>query len=122
MYNADVPEQSGTLRNFTVKMSHILPVNNAYTYWASDRPLFLKSFSIDARHFPANKKWNFQFVPFLSNLPSALLVDNKNGLFEHPVNNWILRGQGICLIWSLKNRLGENSSKNSFKDKFPPKT
>jgi hypothetical protein len=102
LYNADVPEQSGTLRNFIVKISRELPVNKAYTYWASDRPLFLKSFSINTRHFPENKKWNFEPVPFLSNLPSGPLVNKKNGVLDIPFNNWIVRGQGVCLIWSLK--------------------
>lgn len=80
-----------------------LSVSEGYCYWTSPRTLFLSTLTIDTSRFPNRDQWSFIFQPFLGN--ARLATDAMLGpdRYSLDLQEWIVRGQGVAVIWSSKN-------------------
>lgn len=74
--------------------------NNHFCFWEADRPTFVKSITIDAENFSGSEERDrvITVQPFmLASVSEALLSDKS--VRTLPVDNWLVRGQGISVIW-----------------------
>lgn len=101
VFEADVPKaDDGRWRNFVVEtMRRVEHPQFGRHHWVADRPLFLRDITIDVSAFPGRDKLEFDLIPFLGSVDDIGPSDFRAGEVVVHVNRWLVRGQGICLLW-----------------------
>jgi hypothetical protein len=83
-----------------------LAVSEGYCYWTTPRTLFLSTLTIDTSRFPNRGRWSFIFQPFLGNARLATFALLGPDRYVLDLQEWIVRGQGIAVIWSPLQETG----------------
>lgn len=97
LFVAEVPSSNGVLsiRNRVV-MSKQVPLCS----WNVDCPTFVRRITIDVEDFLA--EWpdaRFRFYPFMAATVDFTESVTRVARYEATVDNWLVRGQGIALVW-----------------------
>ena len=77
-----------------------LDTEEQYAYWYAPALMYLKKLTFDFSEFPRADAWDFSLQPFLGHSPGTIITD-KN-LYTLHLNNWIMPGHGIILLWKEK--------------------
>lgn len=77
-----------------------LDTEEHYAYWYAPALMYLKRLTFDFSEFPRSGAWNFSLQPFLGHSPGTIIAE-KN-LYTLHLNNWIMPGHGIILLWKEK--------------------
>jgi len=101
---ADCSHVRGERRTFRLRIKIKASTVEPFCCWYSTRTSFLTSCTFDASKFPGRDGYSFYLKPFLGNYVLAAEQPGKEGLYELELNDWIVRGQGVVLMWH-KNRV-----------------
>ncbi|HEX6258099.1 MAG TPA: hypothetical protein VFZ48_01310 [Candidatus Saccharimonadales bacterium] len=74
----------------------------SYAYWYAPTLMLLQQLSLDFSQFPQVDQWEFSLQPFLGHSPGTVA---EKYVYTLHLNNWIMPGHGIMLMWQLKNPL-----------------
>lgn len=77
-----------------------LDTREHYAYWYAPALMYLKKLTFDFSDFPRAVTWNFKLQPFLGHTPGTVITE-KN-LYTLHLDNWIMPGHGIMLLWREK--------------------
>ena len=72
-----------------------------FCYWVADRPIFVRHLRIDLREFssePSARDQRLTVQPFMMATSAALALDDTS-ILDEETDNWLVRGQGFCVIW-----------------------
>jgi hypothetical protein len=104
LYECPVPGAAGSRRAVQVEIHMTVGLDEHYVSWVSDRPIFLDRLTFDVSAFPQREAYEFALHPFLGSSRNPELMGSRfDGIRSKPyvldVGNWVVRGQGACLIW-----------------------
>lgn len=100
---ADIPREWQTPESTYEHHSVInLDTREHYAYWYAPTLMYLKKLTFDFSEFPRAESWHFSLQPFLGHSPGTIITE-KN-LYTLHLNNWIMPGHGIMLLWEEKSR------------------
>jgi len=91
--------KTGDLVQYKVTHNSLQQPAYPYTFWVSDRVLYINSVEIDLSALgPATwEKARIQF--FVTALPWLAGVTPKEGVWSFPLQAWLVAGQGFVVIW-----------------------
>lgn len=95
LYRGTISTQPVTIRLLSTVAS---PMHRSdhYCYWLADRPMYIRTLQFDTASFSAASR-GFTFQPFLGCL--GFDIRNTDGAYRVDLENWIVRGQGVMLVW-----------------------
>jgi len=98
LYKCDLNDLKDPVR-YSVKFPPLtMNKNDHYVYWTSDRLMFLKSITFDARDFSyENCRLNLHplFACYKGDIPDM----DRDNYFCFNINSWIIGGQGAIFSW-----------------------
>lgn len=68
-------------------------------YWIADRPMFVREISIGLIGLTGIDRIQFEVLSFLGSVEDIGELNLDKGKISIHVDHWLLRGQGICVIW-----------------------
>jgi len=101
LLRTDVPPRPDGLARLVISQEFELSKQDHFCYWVADRPTFVRNLSVDLNRFrplePA-KEERITVYPFMM-AGAAESVSRPASLYSLAVENWLVRGQGIAVVW-----------------------
>lgn len=74
-------------------------------YWIAEGAMFVQRITVDYSLFTfGNRPCLVRIFPFMANVDTASRHDKSAKRFEAMVDNWLVKGQGIMVVWSNDER------------------
>jgi hypothetical protein len=96
----DLKKSSGST-TLATHTTAVLPRSPGFFAFTVDAPTFVKSILFDVGSFQ-KEATNFRLIPFMGATTSIQVSPTAQGKLWADVNNWLIRGQGVCLVWEPK--------------------
>ena len=93
---ADLPNGM-TVNSFEVTMESVMRLDDHYCYWLADRTQYVDRIEIDVSHFKPAADDRLSLRPCLPTLGQVISLNDGVYLFD--VGTWLMRGQGVVLVW-----------------------
>ena len=96
-----LPDTALPLPRLTVSQRLHLDKADHFCYWVADRPMYIRRFDIDLSRFTPSISGRDGIVtvqPFMMAGATQATLD-KNPHISLAIENWLVRGQGIAVIW-----------------------
>ncbi len=101
----DVPQSSKVGYLVTFNTTQDLP----YTFWMSDRPLHLRGVEIDLSALGSARYERAHVNLFFGAVAWAETVKADHGRWLFPIDDWLLPGQGVVVVWPSGSVVGERA-------------
>lgn len=69
-----------------------------FIYWYADRPMFIRSITVDVRELLRTGERDVVVHAFLGGLDS-LMLDTDEGHLSTRLDRWVVQGQGVVAVW-----------------------
>jgi hypothetical protein len=69
-----------------------------FIYWCADRPMFIRSITVDVRELLRIGEREVVVHAFLGGLGS-LMLDTDEGYLSTRLDRWVVQGQGVVAVW-----------------------
>ena len=69
-----------------------------FIYWSADRPMFIRSITVDVRELLRIVERGVVVHAFLGGLDS-LMLDTDEGHLSTRLDRWVVQGQGVMAVW-----------------------
>ncbi|GHH47526.1 hypothetical protein [Lentzea cavernae] len=69
-----------------------------FIYWCADRPMFVRSITVDVRELLRAGRREVVVHAFLGGMES-LMLDTDQGHLSTTLDRWLVQGQGVVAIW-----------------------
>lgn len=73
-------------------------LDQRFVYWATDRPMFIRTITLDMRELVTRLECRVWVKAFLGGADS-LVLDTSDGHTSLSLDRWIVEGQGVAAIW-----------------------
>jgi len=73
--------------------------SRGHTFWASDRPLHVRSIEVDLSALSASQVAGAEVHLFVGTVGWAPGVDGAAGRWLFPLDRWVVAGQGVFVVW-----------------------
>lgn len=98
--SAQVPKPKSNSRlDFVVNYATSLPRDLGRQFWIADRPMFMREININLAGISDIDQLKFELLSFLGSVEDIGQFDMRKGKAHIHVGRWLVRGQGICVIW-----------------------
>ncbi len=101
LLRTEVPTRPDGLARLIVLQEFELSKEDHFCYWVADRPIYVRSMSVDLHQFQpldAAKRGRITVHPFMM-AGVADPVSAPASLYSLAVENWLVRGQGVTIVW-----------------------
>ncbi len=94
------PARLGRPNSYSVEFHASIPVAaHGTAYWMCDRPMHVRSISIDVSDYRLSPPLGFDLRVFLGSVQGIRGADFAGGECLLTVNRWLVHGQGVCVVW-----------------------
>lgn len=99
IYKASFQHDCTTPVRYIYSHEYVMDVSDNYCYWVSDRTLYLEKIQLDLESF-LHQNAKFTLQPFIANgVRSGFPKESSQRIYELNVNNWVVKGQGVIIVW-----------------------
>jgi hypothetical protein len=95
---ADLSQESTELVRVRQYFHWSQDLKEHFIYWYADRPMFIRSITVDVRELLRIGKREVVVHAFLGGLDS-LMLDTDEGHLSTRLDRWVVQGQGVVAVW-----------------------
>lgn len=98
LFVADLSQESTELVRVRQYFHWSQDLREPFIYWYADRPMFVRSITVDVRELLRTGKREVFVHAFLGGLDS-LILDTDEGYLSTRLDRWVVQGQGVVAVW-----------------------
>lgn len=98
LFVADLSQESTELVRVRQYFHWSQAIEEPFIYWCADRPMFIRSLTVDVRELLRIGKREVFVYAFLGGLDS-LMLDTDEGYLSTRLDRWVVQGQGVIAVW-----------------------
>jgi hypothetical protein len=105
---ADPDHVINSIESVSVRASVLTPIDDGFITWSAPHPCFVERITFDVVELaPKGQSFVFKVVPFTmrGSGPTSGSWSELGKVMELTVNDWMLPGHGVTLLWRPKDRL-----------------
>jgi hypothetical protein len=101
LFACDIPLGSAGSARVHAEFSIAAKKNRHCCYWIAEGAMFVQRITVDYGLFTfGDGNFSVRILPFMANIDTTTRHDQVNKRFEAMVDNWMVKGQGIMVVWS----------------------
>jgi hypothetical protein len=98
LFVADLGEEDGEFVRVRYHYHWSQDLDQRFVYWAADRPMFIRTITLDLRELVSRYDRPVWVKPFFGGADS-LVLDTSDGHNSLSLDRWIVEGQGVVAVW-----------------------
>ncbi|MFI6097902.1 hypothetical protein ACIA8G_20275 [Lentzea sp. NPDC051213] len=98
LFAADLGQEDGEFVRVRYHYHWSQDLDQRFVYWAADRPMFMRTITLDVRELVRDEERQVWVQGFLGGVDSMVL-DANDGHVSLSLDRWIVQGQGIVAVW-----------------------
>ncbi|MFC3896976.1 hypothetical protein ACFOWZ_36330 [Lentzea rhizosphaerae] len=99
LFAADLGEGDGEFVRVRYHYHWSQDLDEHFVYWAADRPMFVRTITLDMRELVTRQDCRVWVKTFLGGVDSLVLDNTSDGHTSLSLDRWIVEGQGVVAVW-----------------------